>query len=69
MAKTERLEMEGALDRLEAMLERLEKAVVRPNPAQSELATLKVAHETMRQKVGTALADLDVLLEEFGSHG
>lgn len=54
--------MEGALDRLEAMLERLEKAVVRPNPAVSELKTLKVAHEAMRQKVGHALADLDVLL-------
>ncbi|MBS7668592.1 hypothetical protein [Croceicoccus gelatinilyticus] len=69
MAKTERLEMEGALDRLEAMLERLEKAVVQPNPAVSELKTLKVAHEAMREKVGHALADLDVLLEEFGSHG
>lgn len=69
MAGSERQETENALARLDAMLARLEKAVVRPNPAMSELASLRQAHEAMRQKVGHALADLDGLLEEFGEHG
>ncbi|WP_216635563.1 hypothetical protein [Croceicoccus bisphenolivorans] len=69
MAEPDKLELDGALERLDAMLTRLEKAVVRPNPAENELRSLKVAHEAMREKVGHALADLDVLLEEFGEHG
>lgn len=68
MAGSERQETESALDRLDAVLARLEKAVVRPNAAESELRILRQAHEAMRAKVGHALADLDGLLEEFGEH-
>lgn len=69
MAGSDRLELENSLDRLEAMLNRLEQAVARPNPVEAELRQLKVTHEAMRAKVGDALSDLDGLLEEFGSHG
>jgi len=69
MAGSEKLEMETALERLDAALARLEKAVVRPNPAVTELQSLRRAHDAMKSKVGTALADLDVLLEEFGELG
>lgn len=69
MAGSDRKELESALDRLDAALARLEKAVVEPHHAESELRALKVAHEAMRARVGDALADLDGLLEEFGVHG
>ncbi|RVQ69002.1 hypothetical protein EKN06_01970 [Croceicoccus ponticola] len=69
MAGSEKLELDGALERLDAMLARLEKAVIHPNPAENELRSLRVAHEAMREKVSHALADLDGLLEEFGEHG
>ncbi|AKM09911.1 hypothetical protein [Croceicoccus naphthovorans] len=69
MAGSDRLEVDGALERLDAALSRLEAAVVRPRKDDGELHDLKRAHEAMRAKVGHALADLDGLLEEFGSHG
>lgn len=69
MAGLEKPELDSALERLNAVLMRLEKAVVRPNAAVDELRSLREAHEAMRLKVGHALADLDGLLEEFGEHG
>ena len=69
MAGSDRPELESALDRLDAALARLEKAVVAPNPAETELRALRDRHEAMRAKVGHALADLDGLLGEMEAHG
>ena len=69
MAGTDGQELEAALHRLEAMLERLEQAVVKPHAAEEELRHLRAQHEAMRAKVGDALADLDGLLTEIGAHG
>lgn len=69
MAGSDRLELEGALDRLEAALARLDKAIASPNPAEQELRALRDRHEAMRAKVGDALADLDGLLGQMEAHG
>lgn len=68
MAGTDKPEFENALDRLDTMLARLEAAVAQPDGAAAELRSLRAAHESMRTKVGEALADLDGLLAEIGAH-
>lgn len=54
-----------ALARLDAALARLERAAVITNPAETQLAKLRLDHGALRTSVGEALQQLDVVLAQL----